>query len=217
MSHGIHGQFVKKKSCEYYVTSCICNLSYIGTLISDVLYMYIKLFCYLYLKYCTNDCRFPALRLSPEVVSHNLHPGISSALDSRMSSYDNVEGRNHQNHCASQISDNDDTQTVFSEPWDSSRWESLLRPVGDDSAVQVAGATPLLGPEEDDTVYETNVTANGNHVSRSKSFKERLDPLLCKYFIIIVIHKFIISVASFINFLVVRLPAFHWIFISGSG
>ena len=123
------------------------------------------------------------MRLSPEIVSHNIHPGVSSPLDSRMSSYDNVEGRNHQNHCSSQISDNDDTQTVFSEPWDSSRWESLLHPDGGDSTIQVAGATPLLGPEEDDTVCETNVTANGSHhVSRSKSFKERLDPLLCEYF-----------------------------------
>ncbi|KAJ9575552.1 hypothetical protein L9F63_007593, partial [Diploptera punctata] len=119
--------------------------------------------------------RFPALRLSPEIVSHNVHTGVSSALDSRMSSYDNVEGRNHQNHCSSQISDNDDTQTVFSEPWDSSRWESLLHPDTGDSTIQVAGGTPLLGPEEDDTVCETNIKSN---VSRSKSFKERLDPLL---------------------------------------
>lgn len=159
--------------------------------------------------------RFPALRLSPEIVSPNVHTGISSPLDSRMSSYDNVEGRNHDalcsshhnhnsvtlhpnsHHCASQISDNDDTQTVFSEPWDSSRWENLLHldhtetclSPGSNSVVQVAGATPLLGPEEDDTICDsnTNGTHSNNHmvngvgghpVGRCKSFKERLDPLL---------------------------------------
>ncbi|PSN53428.1 hypothetical protein C0J52_05143 [Blattella germanica] len=97
----------------------------------------------------------------PIIVSNNALPGISSPLDSRMSSYDNVEGRNHQNHCPSQISDNDDTQTVFSEPWDSSRWENLLRPEGGDSAVQVSGTTQLLGPEEDDVVCDVTIAANG--------------------------------------------------------
>lgn len=171
-------------------------------------------------------CRFPSLRLSPEIVSPNVLPGISSPPDSRMSSYDNVEGRNgssheiiassnhnhhsvtlHHNHpssnhhCASQISDNDDTQTVFSEPWDSSRWENLLHPdhtetslsLGSNSVVQVMGQTPLLGPEEDDTMCGTNTnrthsnrmvngcTSNNGHINRTKSFKERLDPLLCEY------------------------------------
>lgn len=169
--------------------------------------------------------RFPSLRLSPEIASPNVLPGISSPLDSRMSSYDNVEGRNggchdftassnhshyndnvtlHPNsnhHCASQISDNDDTQTVFSEPWDSSRWENLLHPdnsetslsLGSNSAVQVMGQTPLLGPEEDDTMCGTNTnrthsnhmvngcTSSNGHINRTKSFKERLDPLLCEY------------------------------------
>jgi hypothetical protein len=167
--------------------------------------------------------RFPALQLSPEIVSPSV-PGVLSPLDSRMSSYDNVEGRqgssqdtvcssnhNHSNgisqpnhpssnhHCASQISDNDDTQTVFSEPWDSSRWENLLHldhtqtSLSPGSVVEVAGATPLLGPEEDDTMCGANTdgshlnhVANGcassnGHISRSKSFKERLDPLLCEY------------------------------------
>lgn len=169
--------------------------------------------------------RFPALQLSPDIALPNALSGISSPLDSRISSYDNVEGRNgsshdtlcnsdhshdsvlHPNypnsnhHCASQISD-DDTQTIFSEPWDSSRWENLLHPdhietgfsPGSSSVVQVVGGTPLLGPDEDDTLCDgnTNVTrlnnmvngcssSNGHNVSRSKSFKERLDPLLCKY------------------------------------
>lgn len=65
---------------------------------------------------------------------------------------------------------------------------------GSTSMVQVVGGTPLLGPDEHDTICDgnTNVThlnnmvngsssSNGHNVSRSKSFKERLDPLLCEY------------------------------------
>lgn len=65
---------------------------------------------------------------------------------------------------------------------------------GSSSIVQVVGATPLLGPEEDDTMCDGNTNgthlnsmvngcsnSNGHNVSRSKSFKERLDPLLCEY------------------------------------
>jgi hypothetical protein len=55
------------------------------------------------------------------------------------------------------------------------------------------GQTPLLGPEEDDTMCGSNTdrthsnhmvngyTSNNGHISRTKSFKERLDPLLCEY------------------------------------
>ena len=147
-----------------------------------------------------------------------------SPLDTGISSYNNVEGHNgssydtqctldhshnsvlnpnylsSNHHCASQISDND-TQTIFSEPLDSSRWENLLHPgcietgfsPGSSSVVQVVGATLPLGPEEDDPVCDgnTNVThlnnmvngcsSSNGHVSRSKSFKERLDSLLCEY------------------------------------
>lgn len=193
-----------------HCTVVATNFCVSGNFIEEILYVY----------------RFPSLRLSPEISSPNVHPGISSPLDSRMSSYDNVEGRNgyshdiiassnhnhhgvtlHHNHptsnhhCASQISDNDDTQTIFSEPWDSSRWENLLHldhtengsSVGSNSVVQVMGQTPLLGPEEDDTVCGTNTnrihsnrtvngcTTNNGHINRTKSFKERLDPLLCEY------------------------------------
>ncbi|XP_014281699.1 protein sprint isoform X4 [Halyomorpha halys] len=71
---------------------------------------------------------------------------------SRVSAYDNVtNGASTQSH----LSD-DDTQTIFSEPWDSSRWETLLER-GDDWG---------RGEERISIV-------------RNKSFKERLDPLLC--------------------------------------
>ncbi|XP_046384100.1 protein sprint isoform X2 [Ischnura elegans] len=63
-------------------------------------------------------------------------PAASDAavVSSRMSSYDNVEGRPEVNaettlrqhlSSASQASD-EDTHTVFSEPWDSSRWDGLI-------------------------------------------------------------------------------------------
>jgi hypothetical protein len=70
--------------------------------------------------------------------------------------------------------------------------ETGLSP-GSNSVVEVVGATPLLGPEEDDTMCGANTDgshlnhmANGcasssGHIGRSKSFKERLDPLLCEY------------------------------------
>ncbi|XP_063229245.1 protein sprint isoform X2 [Bacillus rossius redtenbacheri] len=142
--------------------------------------------------------RFPDLCLSPDASFSVTSPGgVTSHLDgsfatcSRMSSYDNVEGRHAQDQggrsrlCGSHASD-DDAQTVFSEPWDSSRWETLLR--GDDtsgsSVVRVSGARPVLGPEEDDTVCESSPRTQGRssgagtHVTRNKSFKERLDPLL---------------------------------------
>lgn len=50
-------------------------------------------------------------------------------------------------------------QTIFSEPWDSSRWETLLER-GDDWQ---------RGEERISII-------------RTKSFRERLDPLLCEYF-----------------------------------
>ncbi|XP_067011563.2 protein sprint [Anabrus simplex] len=151
--------------------------------------------------------RLPSLRLSPEMMSPNSNAGrttspldgqLLAGISSRISSYDNVEGRAssnpdssslHRNGASHGASDNEDTQTIFSEPWDSSRWENLLHMGNNDSAtssvVQVAGAQPLLGPEEDDTVCEprtpqqvNNLPPNGPYVNRSKSFKERLDPLL---------------------------------------
>uniref|UniRef100_A0A0K8SCF5 Protein sprint n=1 Tax=Lygus hesperus TaxID=30085 RepID=A0A0K8SCF5_LYGHE len=75
---------------------------------------------------------------------------------SRVSAYDNVT--NQQTNGASTLShiSDDDTQTIFSEPWDSSRWETLLER-GDDWQ---------RGEERVNMV-------------RTKSFRERLDPFLC--------------------------------------
>ncbi|KAG8236225.1 hypothetical protein J437_LFUL016623 [Ladona fulva] len=111
-------------------------------------------------------------------------------VGSRISAYDNVEGRGietctngtmnrgqHHLSAASQVSD-EDTQTVFSEPWDSSRWEGLLNGSGrgqegggDDAALQaeaekavssflsdaeslvhLSAGQPLISDAEDETM-----------------------------------------------------------------
>nr|CAD7590069.1 unnamed protein product [Timema genevievae] len=144
--------------------------------------------------------RFPELLLSPDTVSTVISPNRgpsdidSSGFSSRMSSYDNVEGRNlhhdsnhhhlnvHNAHpCGSHISD-DDTQTIFSEPWDSSRWENLLHMESSESvsnsAAQESSAERLLVPEGNALCDAPSNQSIVSQVKRSKSFKERLDPLL---------------------------------------
>nr|CAD7458888.1 unnamed protein product [Timema tahoe] len=144
--------------------------------------------------------RFPELLLSPDTISTVISPNRgpsdidSSGFSSRMSSYDNVEGRNlhhdsnhhhlnvHNAHpCGSHISD-DDTQTIFSEPWDSSRWENLLHMESSESvsnsAAQASSAERLLVPEGNALCDHPSNQSIVSQVKRSKSFKERLDPLL---------------------------------------
>lgn len=148
------------------------------------------------------DCSLPGI-LSPGINDHVISSQISSPQSEscRMSSYDNVEGLMNNGHyvksagSSSQASD-EDTHTVFSEPWDSSRWETLLMQKGsqqgehDDtgemsatsSLVRLSGE-PLIADEEDETL---NQSLNPNDtrtpaLSRTKSFRDRMDPLLCKY------------------------------------
>uniref|UniRef100_A0A1B6C8N4 Protein sprint n=1 Tax=Clastoptera arizonana TaxID=38151 RepID=A0A1B6C8N4_9HEMI len=111
--------------------------------------------------------RFPTLRLSPELnTNHNrtdpaLKSDSSGISGSRVSAYDNVINNNNKNSVClngSVNSDNDDTQTIFSEPWDSSRWDHLLQE-----------------RNKEEKFEETKLISN---VARTKSFKERLDPLL---------------------------------------
>ncbi|RZF37491.1 hypothetical protein LSTR_LSTR013728 [Laodelphax striatellus] len=127
--------------------------------------------------------RLPELCLSPEI---SLQPKIGDQNEqvrepsdcSRVSAYDNVSNLNNNNNINnnfnkrlqngssihSQISDNDDAQTIFSEPWDSSRWEHLLQAKREESqTVQ----TPTKAEERKDVF-----------MSRTKTAKERLDPLL---------------------------------------
>ncbi|KAK9512437.1 hypothetical protein O3M35_000871 [Rhynocoris fuscipes] len=103
--------------------------------------------------------RYPELRLPTDLSACRGDAGKSDSSGnsgSRVSAYDNVTNH-HANGASTQshISD-DDTQTIFSEPWDSSRWETLLER-GDDWQ---------RGEERISII-------------RTKSFRERLDPLLC--------------------------------------
>ncbi|XP_046663899.1 protein sprint isoform X2 [Homalodisca vitripennis] len=121
--------------------------------------------------------RFPELRLSPNLSHSHKGGDPNSSSDSnngsRVSAYDNVV--NNNNHKPVSIclngsgnSDNDDALTVFSEPWDSSRWEHLLRGRDRESEVEHKSTTPAPAP----------APAQTPTVTRTKSFKERLDPLL---------------------------------------
>ncbi|GLH14936.1 Protein sprint [Gryllus bimaculatus] len=154
--------------------------------------------------------RLPTLCLSPEILSPTTNAGTTTStlegplstggLASRMSSYDNIEGGrpgteassisatssmlHNGDRACSHISDNDDTATIFSEPWDSSRWESLLASGGDGGDRTGEATQGASGQRETDEGQ--NVTGGAgaseltNHpVVRNKSFKERLDPLLC--------------------------------------
>lgn len=66
-------------------------------------------------------------------------------------------------------------QTEFSDPWDSSQWEHLLNKSNIDPIV------------DDNTM----------HINRCKSFKEKLDPLLCE---LLKFYFIIFSITSKVNF-----------------
>lgn len=143
------------------------------------------------------DCSLPGI-LSPGINDHHLITSQISSPQSepcRISSYDNVEGLMNNGYVksagsSSQASD-EDTHTVFSEPWDSSRWETLLMQKGGQqgehedttemsatsSLVRLSGE-PLIGDEEDETMNQNDTRTPA--LSRTKSFRDRMDPLLCK-------------------------------------
>ncbi|XP_059480304.1 protein sprint [Neocloeon triangulifer] len=144
----------------------------------------------------------PGINDNPIVRENSTHSNNSDSC--RMSAYDNVEGlMNHGPYSSrssnSQASD-EDAHTVFSEPWDSSRWETLLlqksqqqqmrdedrlsshngTPGGastNSSLVHLSG-DPLIPDEEDMTQNRSAMECKLPHLSRTKSFKDRMDPLL---------------------------------------
>ena len=82
--------------------------------------------------------RMPDLHL-PELIkcsTPNASPELARSASgkyNRMSSYDNVEKGHHSGYATSYIghdSTHSDDGTVFSEPWDSSQWDSFLPPDG---------------------------------------------------------------------------------------
>ncbi|KAJ1528711.1 hypothetical protein ONE63_007104 [Megalurothrips usitatus] len=126
----------------------------------------------------------------------------SARSTTRMSSYDNVEGQGHgRGHSGSHhASDNEDALTEFSEPWDTSRWTNLLRrsETPDTTATRLSSCAPEDADEDSEAAtaldepprhpgipsaalmrQQAGVGAGRTaFVTRNKSFRERLDPLL---------------------------------------
>ncbi|XP_041981716.1 protein sprint isoform X2 [Aricia agestis] len=102
--------------------------------------------------------RFPDLRLNPEPTV--LPEEVRSPP--RASCYDNVHDLRPLSEQAS------DDGTVFSEPWDSSQWDGLIPPSG-----------PPCYEAEEPNEWDSPLPRRGiAAAARSKSFRDRLDPLL---------------------------------------
>ncbi|KAK3926680.1 Protein sprint [Frankliniella fusca] len=166
--------------------------------------------------------RLPDLRDLPEVVPRpRPAPRLGDstpARDSSLSAYDNVEGQGqpqhggcHRGHSAGpgsqhhgshhgshHASDNEDALTEFSEPWDTSRWENLLRcsetpdttarlsmscppeDDHDDHDHDPAGDEPPRHPGVPSNALLRQQAGRAASVTRNRSFREKLDPLLCE-------------------------------------
>jgi Ras and Rab interactor 2/3 len=79
---------------------------------------------------------------------------------SRVSAYDNVDKHNHSGYASSFLnSAQSDDGTVFSEPWDSSQWDSFLP--NDDAAsdtIHMSKCRSALCQSDDDTIAEEHST-----------------------------------------------------------
>lgn len=122
--------------------------------------------------------RFPHFRLQPTVQPRSQHiPSPPSTLVSRVSAYDNLESRRDLADDLDESAE-DDEETVLSEPWDVSRFgDTLIMDCGSESTIKVGGDA-ILDTEDDETVFET--PKKPRSLINRKSFKDRLDPLLCK-------------------------------------
>ncbi|XP_065347669.1 protein sprint isoform X3 [Cloeon dipterum] len=142
----------------------------------------------------------PGINDNPIVRENSMHSNNSDSC--RMSAYDNVEGLIHHGPYSSRSSNSqasdEDAHTVFSEPWDSSRWETLLMQKNqqsrDDDRMSFNNGTPaaisatsslvhlsgdaLIPDDEDMTQERSAIVTKLPHLSRTKSFKDRMDPLL---------------------------------------
>ncbi|CAG4996647.1 unnamed protein product [Parnassius apollo] len=103
--------------------------------------------------------KFPELRLNSEPVA--LPEEVRSPP--RASCYDNVHELRPLSEQAS------DDGTVFSEPWDSSQWDGLIPPSNGHQSYEI----------DEPCEWESPIPRRGPAAaSRSKSFRDRLDPLL---------------------------------------
>ncbi|XP_050343970.1 protein sprint isoform X4 [Nymphalis io] len=103
--------------------------------------------------------RFPELRLNAEPAA--LPEEVRSPP--RASCYDNVHDLRPLSEQAS------DDGTVFSEPWDSSQWDGLIPPTNVQQSYEA----------DEPCEWESPIPRRGPAaVTRAKSFRDRLDPLL---------------------------------------
>ncbi|XP_013172899.1 PREDICTED: protein sprint isoform X5 [Papilio xuthus] len=103
--------------------------------------------------------KFPELKLNAEPVALPEEPRSPP----RASCYDNVHDLRPLSEQAS------DDGTVFSEPWDSSQWDGLIPPCNGNQAYETDEACE----------WESPVPRRAPALAaRSKSFRDRLDPLL---------------------------------------
>ncbi|XP_037918513.1 protein sprint isoform X4 [Hermetia illucens] len=104
---------------------------------------------------------------------------IDQQSNHRMSSYDNVErnGGGNLSYTTSFLMDSaqSDDGTVFSEPWDSSQWDSFLPHDDTSDTIHMSKCRPILCNSEDDTIIEESTlkdnqgTLKGNNNTCSNS------------------------------------------------
>lgn len=140
------------------------------------------------------DLNLPELSKTSPTPSNALPElNIANALNgksNRISSYDNVE-RGHSGYATSSIlfpdSAHSDDGTVFSEPWDSSQWDSFLPHDGTlivvcenffvsifnenftdtSDSIHLSKCRPALCNSEDDTIMEEPTFTTNNHKEQS--------------------------------------------------
>ncbi|XP_044730872.1 protein sprint isoform X2 [Chrysoperla carnea] len=110
--------------------------------------------------------RFPELNLVTNHHQHTSHNQDSNGC--RMSSYDNVEGRNHPAP-PSEISE---PCTIFSEPWTETSWQPQ-----NNHTPRISGIQNDMNEDEDKSMDSQGLPYD-NGLNRGKSFRDRLDPLL---------------------------------------
>ncbi|GAB0089724.1 hypothetical protein DMENIID0001_043210 [Sergentomyia squamirostris] len=103
----------------------------------------------------------------------------------RISAYDNVE-RGATSSLICPDSAQSDDGTVFSEPWDSSQWDSFLPHDDASDTIHLSKCRAILGQEEDDTLVEDASQQREKQptkvatIFRSRSCRDR--EILCKYY-----------------------------------
>ncbi|CRK92539.1 CLUMA_CG006082, isoform A [Clunio marinus] len=113
--------------------------------------------------------KYPEINLKPSIVPSNAIPSTWQTFDSdcsskfqRLSSYDNVEqqsvyGGSYQNSAPSEDG------TLFSEPWDSSQWDTFMPTTDDSSTIHLSKCRPAIS--EDETIMEDSSIVSKSHAN----------------------------------------------------